>query len=73
MKNTVTFNDGKDIIIEYLDYMNGVNKTNKKYISNIYFYIFSRATQNETFSAKYDRECFAQNTLSETKIQNLHP
>ena len=28
MKNTVTFNDGKDIVIEYLDYMNGVNKTN---------------------------------------------
>ena len=45
----------------------------KKCIPNIYFYIFSRATQNETFLAKYDRECFAQNTLSETKIQNLHP
>ena len=44
MKNTVTFNDGKDIVIEYLDYMNSVNKTNKKYIyiSNIYFYIFFR-------------------------------
>ena len=24
------------------------------YISNIYFYIFSRATLNETFTAKYD-------------------
>ena len=35
MKNTVTFNDGKDIIIEYLDYMNGVNKTNFKYTYQI--------------------------------------
>ena len=26
----------------------------KIYISNIYFYIFSRATLNETFTAKYD-------------------
>ena len=24
------------------------------YISNIYFYIFLRATLNETFTAKYD-------------------
>ena len=24
------------------------------YISNIYFYIFSRASLNETFTAKYD-------------------
>ena len=36
MKNTVTFNDGKDIIIEYLDYMNGVNKTNLKYTYQIW-------------------------------------
>ena len=73
MKNTVTFNDGKDIIIEYLDYMNGVNKTNKKiHIKYIFLYFFA-CNPNETFSAKYDRECFAQNTLSETKIQNLHP
>ena len=36
MKNTVTFNDGKEIIIEYLDYMNGVNKNEFKiYISNM--------------------------------------
>ena len=36
MKNTVTFNDGKEIIIEYLDYMNGVNKNEfKVYISNM--------------------------------------
>ena len=26
----------------------------KIYISNIYFYSFSRATLNETFTAKYD-------------------
>ena len=26
----------------------------KIYISNIYFYIFSRATLNEAFTAKYD-------------------
>ena len=37
-KNTVTFHDGKDIIIEYLDYMNGVNKTNKKYTYQIYIF-----------------------------------
>ena len=42
MKNTVTFNDGKDIIIEYLDYMNGVNKTNKKiHIKYIFLYFFA--------------------------------
>ena len=35
MKNTVTFNDGKDVIIEYLDYMNGINKTNLKYTYQI--------------------------------------
>ena len=42
MKNTVTFNDGKDIVIEYLDYMNGLNKTNKKYSYQIYTFIFFR-------------------------------
>ena len=41
-KNTVTFNDRKDIIIEYLDYMNGVNKTNEKYTYQIYIFIFFR-------------------------------
>ena len=42
MKNTVTFNDGKDIIIEYLDHMNGVNKTNKKiHIKYIFLYFFA--------------------------------
>ena len=42
MKNTVTFNDGKDIIIEYLDYMNGVNKKNKKiHIKFIFLYFFA--------------------------------
>ena len=36
MKNTVTFNDGNEIIIEYLDYMNGVNKNEFKIdISNM--------------------------------------
>ena len=36
MKNTGTFNDGKEIIIEYLNYMNGVNKNEFKiYISNM--------------------------------------
>ena len=55
-KKTVTFNDGKDIIIEYLDYMNGVNKTNKTNTYQIYIFIFFRLpTQNETFTAKYDR------------------
>ena len=29
-------------------------RDDKKYISNIYLYIFSRATLNETFTAKYD-------------------
>ena len=33
MKNTVTFNDGKEIIMEYLDYMNGVNKNEFKIYS----------------------------------------
>ena len=42
MKNTVTFNDGKDIIIEYLDYMNGVNKTNKKIHMKYIFLSFFR-------------------------------
>ena len=28
--------------------------TTRIYISNIYFYIFSRATLNETFTAKFD-------------------
>ena len=41
-KNTVTFNDRKDIIIEYLDYMNGINKTNDKYTYQIYIFIFFR-------------------------------
>ena len=46
----------------------------KIYISNIYFYIFSCATLNETFTAKYDGGWrFAQNTVSETEIRNLHP
>ena len=31
-----------------------LKETTKKYISNIYLYIFSRATLNETFTAKYD-------------------
>ena len=44
----------------------------KIYISNIYCYIFSCATLNETFTAKWWWR-FAQNTLNETKIQNLHP
>ena len=42
MKNTVTFNDVKDIIIEYLDYMNGVNKTKQKiHIKYIFLYFFA--------------------------------
>ena len=44
----------------------------KIYMSNIYIYIFSLATLNETFMAKYD-DVFAQNKLDETKIRNLHP
>ena len=69
MKNTVTFNDGKDIIIEYLDYMNGVNKTNKKIIWNIYFYLFFACNPKRDRHGKI-WSCFTQNTL---KIQNLHP
>ena len=29
-------------------------RDDKMYISHIYFYIFSRATLNQTFTAKYD-------------------
>ena len=36
------------------------------------FYIFSRATLNETFTAKYDG-VLLRTPLSETKIRNLHP
>ena len=60
-----------------------LKETTKIYILNIYFYVFSRATLNETFTAKYDYKNmryknmlnmrFAQNTLSETNIRNLHP
>ena len=60
MKNTVTLNDGKDIIIEYLDYTNGVNKTNKKYIWNIYFYIFFACNPKRDLHGKI-WSCFAQN------------
>ena len=35
-------------------------------------YLFPRAALNETFMAKFWYR-FAQNTLSETKIRNLHP
>ena len=46
----------------------------KKYKSvSIHFYISSRATLKETFIATMLWLHFAQNTLSETKIRNLHP
>ena len=56
----------KETILNF-DYMNQVNKMNWKYII---FYISSCA--EETLKTKYERR-FAQHTLSETKIWNLHP
>ena len=38
-------------VIENFDYMNRVNKSNKKCI---YFHISSRVTLNETLTAKYN-------------------
>ena len=50
----------KDVLFKYECYrklgLNEWSKYNKLkiYISKIYFYIFSHATLNETFTAKYD-------------------
>ena len=51
--------------------MNQVNKMNWKYIIFLYFFMCN-SDLKETFKTKYKRR-FAQNTLSDTKIWNLHP